>query len=371
MLAMQWLYLFLVLRMVYKFHRSEAGKKNEKFLPILMIGLVLMVIWVLVTNIFYANSPAFRELPPLQIFGTIFFVIALYLAIKNFDFLPHFEKRYRLLFDLSPSGIILLNKKLEIRDINPFASKMFNISIDKLKYSNLSNYFPSQQRELLKQQIATMFTEKQAFRNTDISIIDDNGQRAELLVDTDLITVEGEELAIFLMRDVTEQKKQQEEITFLAYHDALTGLPNRLAFMNKFPEILANAKKREGSFAFLVFDLNKFKEINDNYGHFIGDKALQHFSSELKRIFSLDAHVFRMGGDEFIVLLEDIYEPQQVEEAISYFLTEMIDTFVYHQKSITINTSGGYSIYPKDGEELKHLYKKADKAMYASKRKAK
>ncbi|MBF0118470.1 MAG: diguanylate cyclase [Desulfobacterales bacterium] len=174
-----------------------------------------------------------------------------------------------------------------------------------------------------------------------------------------------------IARDVSERKKYEEELAYLAFHDTLTGLYNRKAFMERLRETLLQAKRFNIEKAILYIDLDKFKQVNDTYGHEIGDKLLIEVASRLRASLRDVDYICRLGGDEFTIILNNIYEsrPEKVAERI----TEKI-SLPYHIDGHTIDfisSSIGISEYPKDGINIETLIRTADTAMYENKNRKK
>lgn len=169
------------------------------------------------------------------------------------------------------------------------------------------------------------------------------------------------------IRDVSERKSSEEKITYMAYHDVLTGLPNRMYFYDRLTFSIKNANKNGHKLAVLLFDLDRFKLINDSYGHPIGDRLLKFVAQQLMDNTPAANTVARLGGDEFIILIPRIIDE---EEALSYgnMILEILKVpFVDDSLEFFITGSLGISIYPNDGEDRDLLIKHADIAMYRAK----
>ncbi|MCK8823448.1 GGDEF domain-containing protein [Fuchsiella alkaliacetigena] len=154
---------------------------------------------------------------------------------------------------------------------------------------------------------------------------------------------------------------------YLAYHDSLTKLPNRKLFTKKFAELVKRNQDRDSKIAILFLDLDDFKEVNDNYGHDIGDVVLCKMASRLKSVLRKEDFVARIGGDEFVILLDGIKsrtDIKKITRRVNHLFAEKI---LIADSEISITASIGISIYPDDAEELEQLLKMADSAMYEAK----
>jgi len=169
------------------------------------------------------------------------------------------------------------------------------------------------------------------------------------------------------IRDVTERKQAEQEIRKLAYHDTLTGLPNRSLFQDRLDQALAQAKRHGRDLSLLFLDLDRFKDVNDTLGHASGDLLLQAVAERLRLCVRQSDTVARLGGDEFVVLLTSVKNERDgaiVAEKILEMLSEPIDL---DGKAVFTSCSIGVVMSPHDGENAEALLKHADMAMYAAK----
>ena len=183
----------------------------------------------------------------------------------------------------------------------------------------------------------------------------------------------GKRLEVYF-RDITERKEAEQalnkakaEAQHQAYHDGLTGLPNRLLFMDIFGLEVAQARRNRKKLALLFLDLDRFKEINDTLGHDSGDQLLKHVAARLKKSVRESDTVARIGGDEFNVLLSDIEGPDAITATVSKITTAFQGPYSIAGQELRVTTSIGISIYPDDSTDIETLLKFADAAMYHAK----
>ncbi len=172
-------------------------------------------------------------------------------------------------------------------------------------------------------------------------------------------------VALFI--DISEQKKREACIEHQAYHDALTGLPNRRLFQDRLEQALVQAERNARSLAVLFIDLDRFKLINDSLGHNIGDQLLQAAAKRLSNLMRKEDTVARLGGDEFTVLLPHVEKRQDVEKTVRKIVSAFRQPFEIASESLHISLSMGVSLFPSDGETPERLMKNADSAMYRTK----
>ncbi len=171
---------------------------------------------------------------------------------------------------------------------------------------------------------------------------------------------------VAVSHDITDYKRKVEQINHLAYHDALTGLPNRHLFHDRLIQSLAHAHLHQESLAILFIDMDRFKNVNDSLGHNIGDELLKKIARRLEECIREGDTLARLGGDEFIVLLPTVFL-QQVERIARRILEEMKAPFIIDGFELFISASIGVSMYPNDGIDQDTLIKNADTAMYQAK----
>lgn len=171
--------------------------------------------------------------------------------------------------------------------------------------------------------------------------------------------------------DITEQKQAEEAIKYMAYHDELTGLPNRSFLRDYFKELICKAKKNDLIIAILFIDLDRFKVVNDILGHDIGDLLLKQVATRLKDCIRKTDIVARQGGDEFIILLDDGISKKETEFIANKVLRILSYPFNLSGHEVYITPSIGISLYPQDGSSAEYLIKNADMAMYDAKSKGK
>ena len=170
-----------------------------------------------------------------------------------------------------------------------------------------------------------------------------------------------------IIRDVTERKRAEERLSYLATHDALTNLPNRTLFIDRLEQAVSRAPWRKRLVAVLFLDLDHFKRINDTLGHNLGDLFLKAVAERLKGCVREGDTVARMGGDEFTVVLADIAETRDVPKIAQKVLDAFSKPFRVDGHELFTTTSVGISLYPNDGDNAEVLLKNADAAMYRAK----
>jgi diguanylate cyclase (GGDEF)-like protein len=169
-----------------------------------------------------------------------------------------------------------------------------------------------------------------------------------------------------IARDVTHQKQSEERVRWVANHDPLTGLPNRLLFQERLDQIAADEGPGSG-FALLLLDVDDFKRVNDTLGHDAGDSLLVAFAERLRASTRADDFVARLGGDEFAVILNGVTKPEDVATAGEAVLAELRQPHIHSGRILDCNASIGASMFPVHGTGRTELLKHADIALYVAK----
>lgn len=170
-----------------------------------------------------------------------------------------------------------------------------------------------------------------------------------------------------VQQDVSEKKELEREIEYLAYHDVLTGLPNRVLFQDRMQQAVSQAKRDKTEFALLFIDLDGFKEVNDMHGHAAGDRLLKMVADRLRACVREGDTVARLAGDEFTVLLRDVSESEGLDRVTHKILESVAHSYDLGEYSATITASIGISLYPLHASGVEKLLIYADEAMYRAK----
>lgn len=253
-------------------------------------------------------------------------------------------------------GFYSLDYDLIIKYVNNATEKILNVKRDNiigipiyeaLRSKDINNFVKRYQRSLL---LLKPFIFEEFFENRWYEV------RA---------FPSTERLSVYF-RDITDQKEENEKIHFMAYHDSLTKLPNR----NYFNDYISSKLMTDGEqsrFAIMFIDIERFKNVNDTFGHAIGDVLLQQVADRLNECVSAEGIVARFSGDEFLILLENLTE-QEIFVQIKKIKDSFSKPFFIKDKEIFTSLSIGVSQYPKDGQSFETLIKNADIAMYHAKK---
>ncbi|MBT3198096.1 MAG: diguanylate cyclase, partial [Gammaproteobacteria bacterium] len=172
---------------------------------------------------------------------------------------------------------------------------------------------------------------------------------------------------IGMHHDITQRKNMEDKLNYLAYHDEMTGLPNRALLADRFQQLTSQSRRRSTQFALLMLDLNRFKLINDSLGHETGDHVLVEIGTRLQQLARNEDTVARYGGDEFVLLLTDVDSPTYITDIARRINSKISEPLQIEERTLHISCSIGVAMWPQDGERLENLLSNADAAMYQAK----
>lgn len=287
--------------------------------------------------------------------------------VMKHDFLP-IERKYEMLYHLSPAAIVVMDRNMVVKEANPGAVKLFGFEDEKeLIEQPLSGFLPKRDSVSVRDEYSRLFPHKD-WSNRELAIINRRQETRLVSVDTQMIE-DGEQWRVLaIIRDITRQKEEEQAFQFMARHDALTKLPNRYFFNSELEKALAEIIPKQGLIGVLLIDLDRFKLINDTLGHSAGDEALIRVSNRLQQTMS-DMHLLaRLGGDEFIVLIQNTHEYDEIIRMAEAILATFQNPITLLGQDFFFGGSIGISVYPYDGDSTDVLIKKADIAMYNAKR---
>jgi diguanylate cyclase (GGDEF)-like protein/PAS domain S-box-containing protein len=271
--------------------------------------------------------------------------------------------RYRLLFENSRNLILFLNENGDILEANQAAldaygyviSEIIGLNIRDLREKGSLGSFEAQFKQAIN--IGIFFETLHRRRDGSVFPVEVSSIASDL---------DENKIIMSIIRDISDRKRLESELLYLANHDFLTNIPNRTYVMNKIRPMCEEALTKQERLAVLFFDINKFKRINDNYGHETGDAVLKEIS---KRIMSVTPGLFgRIGGDEFVILQPFSTSQQEITALVGRIFRNFELPIEHNGISVYVTTSIGISLFPKDSQDIDSLLSYADDAMYYAKK---
>lgn len=277
------------------------------------------------------------------------------------------EEKFRKLFHHASDAILYMDAGGLILDANLAAGRMLEGGRESPAGQSLLRYVPVSYRKAMAsrlRRLAASGTDPVLFESV---LSDIQGQ--EFPVEFNMRRLDGDSgpACVAIARDISERKRAEAQIRFMADHDHLTQLPNRRLTEARI-ELLMDRARRYGSYvAVLFFDLDRFKRVNDSHGHHLGDQLLRGVAERLTACVRGSDLVARWGGDEFLLVLPDIADVKAVAPIVEKILAEFQAPFILGGHELTVNASIGISLYPDDGMDTATLLRNADMAMYTAK----
>lgn len=280
------------------------------------------------------------------------------------------EQRYKSLFENNPNAVFATDLKGKFESVNKAGSKLLGYEKKDLIGKTSKNFIINKHKKIKNDHLLKV---KEGTPQTyEVTISNREGNHYYVDITNIPIMIKNKMVGTFdIFRDITENRKNEEKIKYMAYHDSLTGLPNRSYFDEILTKSVAEAKEKNKMFALMYLDLDRFKIINDTLGHDVGDQLLVSVSKILRDSVGIINTVSRQGGDEFTLLIKGISSREDVEVYAENIIQAFKNPLIINGHEIVTTPSIGIAIYPRDGENTKLLMKKSDIAMYHVKKNGK
>ena len=277
------------------------------------------------------------------------------------------EERFRMMFDNHSAIMLMVDpESLKIFSANPSAQNFYGYSSKEFQNVTLNEVHGLDELEV-KSVIHDILSKK--IIEMETTHILSNGEIRNVEIHPSPIKVGDKTMIFSIIHDITERKKAEEYITYLAYHDALTGLVNRKYFVETLEEELRLQVNDPKKLALIFCDLDEFKYINDTFGHGAGDFVLCEVGNRIKDCIKGEGIVARLGGDEFAIILFNIENYMDAEKYIYKINGRLQIPMKINGNKLNIRASMGISVFPDDGTSVDDLLKNADREMYSVKRK--
>jgi|GEM_PF-1422269 len=276
-------------------------------------------------------------------------------------------RQYELIVETAEEGIWLLDAKANTSFVNQKMSAMLGYEPAEMLGRSLFDFMDEKGRAIARVHVDRL---RQGVKSKPVLMLSrrDGSELWTHMASNPVTTPDGSYAgALAMVSDITEQRRTQQELERLALHDALTGLPNRILFTDRLEQAMRSARRRRKGLSVVVFDLNRFKDVNDTFGHAAGDAVLAQMGRRISSQLRDSDTVARLGGDEFGVLLAECTEDESVATIHKLFpmLGRPIDL---EGAAIDLGVSVGIARFPDHGTDADILMRRADAAMYTAKR---
>jgi diguanylate cyclase (GGDEF)-like protein/PAS domain S-box-containing protein len=293
------------------------------------------------------------------------------------------ESWYRYLVNNSPDLIYTLDREGLFTYINDAAEKILGYGKNELLGKHYSTVIHDDDINDAVYAFNERRTGDRSTRDVELRLKCKNGVDKSRNFENRFVTIELNSMGMYdsetagsparfvgtygIAKDITDRKEAEQTISYQAYHDLLTGLPNRALFKDRLGQAMSQAKRNSTTLAVMFLDMDRFKFVNDTLGHVAGDELLQLLSTRLKSCLREGDTLARVGGDEFILLLPQITSRQDAVTIAQKILAALNSCFMIDEHELFASVSIGIALYPSDGETSDTLIKHADIAMYHAK----
>ena len=271
------------------------------------------------------------------------------------------EERLAKFVEATREGIYFYQDGI-ITDLNQAMTRLLGYSKDEMIGRNAGDFVAEDCR-----QKAIDYLRSGGEASYEATAMHKNGRRIPVEFSGRTLHRNGVAYRMGAILDISERKKAEEHIRYLAHHDALTGLPNRVTLMERLESLLALARRRKNLLAVLFLDLDAFKPINDQFGHHVGDLLLAEVARRIEGVVREADVVARHGGDEFLIVLADLAGVDAAAAVAAKLLASVAEPFMLEGHNIQVALSIGISLFPRDGATPAELIRHADAAMYLAK----
>jgi diguanylate cyclase (GGDEF)-like protein/PAS domain S-box-containing protein len=285
--------------------------------------------------------------------------------------LRHSQERLHGIVHAALDAIVAVDETFKVVVFNPAAEKIFACSAAEAIGSRFDRFIPERLRKVHEQHVAEFINASDAERKpgetTELVALRADGVEFPVEASISKLTQGDKPLYSVMLKDISDRKRDEARLTFLANYDPLTSLPNRNLFNQRLQRALARAQRFNKCLAVLFIDLDRFKYVNDTLGHATGDAVLQAVANRLMGCLRQTDTVARLGGDEFAVLVEEIADTRFAGTVARKLLAAVAQPVMLGDQEYHITMSIGISTCPADGRDGATLLKNADIAMYRAK----
>lgn len=295
------------------------------------------------------------------------------------------EQRHRFIVNNSPDIIYMLDEDGCFTFVNERITSLLGYTQEEVIGHHFTELVHEEDHERARYAFNERRTGKRASQNVELRLLhkDDQGSsRTQRSIPVELNAMgiyaeHGEDQAPSFIgtygvaRDISERKRSEALINYQLYHDLLTGLPNRALFQDRLQQAISQARRNKSHFALMFLDMDRFKAINDSYGHLVGDALLQAVARIMRGYVRDSDTLARIGGDEFNLLLPQIHQPDDALHIADKIIEHFKTPIVIEGHEILVSFSIGIAIYPEHGDNISTLIHNADTAMYHIKNRGK
>lgn len=335
------------------------------------IGSIGFAVWAA----YYAYHGVMIQHPDLAVFSEqiwnmpkYFVALGMLLRVMEEDTarLSRLNNEYRLLYEANPNPMWIYDPQTAtFLSVNDAAVRMYGYSRDEFLSMTLYDIRPPEERDRLHHALNDLSNhrEGEVWRH-----MRKDGSTFFVDLTSHDVTFRGQPARFVLTLDITERENLNRELVYQAQHDALTGLPNRLLLEDRAQQVLSTARRSDSTVALFTLDVDRFKSINDTFGHLVGDECLKAIAQRLQRGMGEADTLARTGGEEFAIVVGGLASESDARSIAGKLVALFKDPLKLSSTEIKTTISVGVALFPKDGELLEDIRKQSDRALYQAKR---
>ena len=294
-------------------------------------------------------------------------------TLRDITFQRESEEKIKLfatVFNNTSDAVVILDPSFSVIAINQAFSNITQYTSQDMIGSDNIFLRCKKNRDKFKERLLAEIQKNGHWRG-EVWDVRKSGESYPIELELNSVYHKQEELThyVAVFSDITERKRTEEELYFMANYDPLTNLPNRSMFHDRLKKALSKAKRSEDLLAVLFIDLDKFKHVNDSFGHEVGDELLKQVAHRTRETVRESDTIFRLSGDEFTIIIESLDDIRIAEVVAKNVQKAFHKDFYINGQNLSVGVSIGISIYPNDAKDSETLLKNADRAMYSIKAK--
>ena len=329
------------------------------------------------------DQPVSREIPCLRKDGTVFYAdivgastifrgrrcaVGYFMDItarrQSEEMLRESEEKFRAIFDGTRDGVLIADATTKkFLQGNAAICSMLGYTKEEIGSLTVTDIHPPINLSHIIDEFEKMMKGLKDF-SEDLPVLRKDGTVFYADISNTSMTIRGIHYLVGLFHDITERRQTDEKIQQMAYHDSLTGLPNRKLFSDRLGIALAQAQRNQQKVGIAMLDLDNFKDVNDTMGHDVGDLLLQAAAERLRAVLRKSDTIARFGGDEFVLILPDLEVIKDTIQVAQKIVDSFCKPFIIDAHRLIVTMSIGIAVYPNDGIDEGMLLKNADIAMY-------
>lgn len=290
---------------------------------------------------------------------------------KSEKLLNESERKFRVITENMKDIILLVDKAGCIEYVSPSFEKILGFDSRSIRGKSLFTFLHKCDVENMRERLAKVSKKKHVDYRFEFRLMDASNQYRWFESNGSCVKGQTGEIdsIILASREISERKEYEHKLEKMAYQDYLTKIPNRRYLMKNLPNVIKDTETDKKIFALVFLDLDFFKQINDTYGHEIGDRLLALYVRRMEKNLRLTDTIARVGGDEFVITVEGLNNKEEAETIISRLCESLKQPWQIDEEHLLKTSSSiGIALYPNDGSTIETLLNKADTALYAAKK---